>query len=106
MKTRKELEQDIIELRTALTMIEHGDGPANLIARTALLQLHLRGENGEGKWQTLVRVRENNNTVPGAVTITPRVRRKPVDSADPVELGKWETMWDRRLSETNPEFKK
>jgi hypothetical protein len=72
MKTRKDLEREIVLLRSALVMIEHGQGPADVIARATLLKL--LDDGGNRKWQTLVQVRENNNSVPGAVTITARRR--------------------------------
>lgn len=74
MKTRKDLENEVAELRSALMVIERGDcGAAGAVARTALA-LIVDGGGGDRRWQTLVQVRENNNSVPGAVTITARKR--------------------------------
>jgi hypothetical protein len=74
LKTRSELEQDVAELRAALMLIEQGYGPADVLARAALMKLMEDG--GRRKWETLVQVRENNNTVPGAMTISARRRWK------------------------------
>lgn len=74
MKTRAELETDIAEMRSALMLIEQGYGPADVLARAALMKLMEDG--GRRKWETLVQVRENNNSVPGAMTISARRRWK------------------------------
>lgn len=75
LKTRVDLEREVGELRAALILIEQGYGPADVLARTALAKLLDDGGGGR-KWETLVQVRENDNTVPGAMTITARRRWK------------------------------
>jgi hypothetical protein len=70
MKTRSEIETENIALRTALIEIAYGCNQPAAVARAVLGP----DDGGGRKWQTLVQVRENNNTVPGAVTITARRR--------------------------------